>query len=103
MGTLQLKHRLWVQLLNLNFFLVLHFDWRGRGVLAFSTVVSRLGLFGNALTVTIVFFENVGDSGEADVVLLDQLRHLDVFYVEEPGHVIFDLYNKRVTSSLILR
>ena len=48
-----------------------------------------LGL--DALAVEVVLLEDVGDSGEADVVLLDEPGHLDLLDVVEFCHIIFDL------------
>lgn len=45
----------------------------------------------NAVAVAVVLLEDVGDGGEADVVLLDEAGHLDLLDVVEFCHIIFDL------------
>jgi hypothetical protein len=73
------------------------------GLLGALGVVFPLGWFGEASTLTVVFFEYVGDGGEADVVLLDQFGHPHLLNIVKPCHHILNLNNKFPTSSLIFR
>lgn len=66
------------------------------------TVLSQQGS-GKSFPILVVAFEYVGDGGEADVVFLDELGHLDFLDVVQSRHQIFYLNKVSLTSSLILR